>query len=126
MCLGRSTACSRNMVGSPNALSASRIAASRASRRSSFASTRRIPRPPPPATAFAKIGNPMASEAARSSSRSLLGGDDRSTGTPAAIACSFAVTLLPALRSTRAGGPMNVMPAASHASASSGFSERKP
>ena len=57
---------------------------------------------------------------------SLLGGDDLSTGTPAAIACSFAVTLFPALRSTRAGGPMKVMPAVSHASASSGFSDRNP
>ena len=56
---GFSTACSRNIVGSPNALSASRIASSRAARKSSLLSTRRMPRPPPPATAFAKIGNPI-------------------------------------------------------------------
>ena len=53
-------------------------------------------------------------------------GVDLSTGTPAAIACSFAVTLLPAISSTCLGGPMNVMPASAAACASSGFSERKP
>ncbi|MDQ1077267.1 hypothetical protein QE388_003476 [Microbacterium sp. SORGH_AS 969] len=53
-------------------------------------------------------------------------GVERSTGTPAAIACSFAVTLLPAMESTFAGGPMNVMPCAAAFSASSGFSDRKP
>ena len=57
---------------------------------------------------------------------SFDGGVDLSTGTPAAIACSFAVTLLPAISSTRGGGPMKVMPASRAASASSGFSERKP
>ena len=51
---------------------------------------------------------------------------DLSTGTPAAIACSFAVTLFPAISSTLVGGPMNVIPAAAAACARSGFSERKP
>ncbi len=103
-----------------------RIAASRASRRSSFFSTRRIPRPPPPATAFAKIGNPMASAPAMSSSMSLDAGVDASTGTPAAIACSLAVTLLPAISSTLVGGPMKVIPASAAAWARSGFSDRNP
>ncbi len=47
-------------------------------------------------------------------------------GTPAEIAWSFAVTLLPAMASTSAGGPMKVIPWAAAFSASSGFSERKP
>ena len=89
-------------------------------------STRRMPRPPPPATAFAKIGKPTSSDCATSSSMSREGGVDFSTGTPAAIACSFAVTLLPAISSTCLGGPMKVMPASAAACASSGFSERNP
>ncbi len=51
---------------------------------------------------------------------------DRSTGTPAASAWCFAVTLLPAISSTSAGGPMKAIPAAAALAASSGFSERKP
>lgn len=85
-----------------------------------------MPRPPPPATAFAKIGKPISSACARSASTSREGSVDLSTGTPAAIACSLAVTLLPAISSTRVGGPMKVMPASAAACASSGFSERKP
>src|SRR5665647_2181212 len=48
MCRARSTARSRKTVGSPKAPSASRMAARRAADRSPGASTRRIPRPPPP------------------------------------------------------------------------------
>ena len=54
-------------------------------------------------------------------------GVDVSTGTPAAIACSFAVTLLPAISSTcsrradEGDAGLRRPPAAS-----SGFSERKP
>ena len=51
---------------------------------------------------------------------------DRSTGTPAARAASTARTLLPAISSTRGGGPMKVMPASAQALARSGFSDRKP
>jgi hypothetical protein len=57
---------------------------------------------------------------------SLDAGVDFSTGTPAEIACSLAVTLLPAISSTFVGGPMNVMPAAAAACARSGFSDRNP
>jgi hypothetical protein len=114
------------MVGSPNALSASRMASSRAARRFSGSFTRRMPRPPPPATALAKIGNPIFSAPAISSSMSFEAGVEASTGTPAAMACSFAVTLLPAISSTWLPGPMNVMPASAAAWARSGFSERKP
>ncbi len=114
------------MVGSPNALSASRIAARSASSRSSARSTRRMPRPPPPATAFAKTGKPIPSACSSSSSTSVDGGVDARTGTPAAVACSLAVTLLPAISSTPAEGPMKTMPLSAAARARSGFSERNP
>ena len=47
-------------------------------------------------------------------------------GTPAAIACCLAVTLLPAISSAVEGGPMKVMPFSAARAASSGFSERNP
>ena len=47
-------------------------------------------------------------------------------GTPASIAWCFAVTLLPAISSARAGGPMKTMPFSAARAARSGFSERKP
>ena len=53
---GSTTACSMKTVGSPNAPSASRMQVSTASRRSFGSSTRRMPRPPPPATAFTNSG----------------------------------------------------------------------
>ncbi len=68
-------------------------------------STRRMPRPPPPATALAKMGKPISSAAAISSSTSLDGWLDFSTGTPALRAASRAATLLPASSRTSAGGP---------------------
>ena len=49
-----------------------------------------------------------------------------STGSPAATAWFRAASLSPAALSTSALGPMNTMPAASHARASRGFSDRKP
>ena len=61
-----------------------------------------------------------------SSAMSREGGVDFSTGTPAAMACSLAVTLLPAISSTCLGGPMKVMPASAAACASSGFSREEP
>ena len=71
--------------------------------------------------------NPKLAEACASrASTSREGSVDLRTGTPAAIACSFAVTLLPAISSTRVGGPMKVSPARTQASARSGFSDRKP
>ena len=123
---GRPTACSMNAVGSPNAPSASRMAASVSSRSLAGSSTRRIPRPPPPATALTKTGNPISSAPATSSSTSAEGGVERSVGTPAARAAASARTLLPASSSTSAGGPMNVIPLASQARARSGFSDRNP
>ena len=71
-------------------------------------------------------GKPMPSAAAASSSRSVVGGALSSVGSPASRAAVMARDLLPARCSADAGGPMKVMPLASHASASSGFSERNP
>ena len=65
-----------------------------ASRRAACRGRRRRRRP------STKIGKPMSSACATSSSTSSDAGVERSTGTPAAIACSFAVTLLPAISST--------------------------
>ena len=68
----------------------------------------------------------IRSAAARSSSTSVDGATDSSTGTPAALAAAIARALLPVRVSTSALGPMKVMPAAAHASARAGFSDRKP
>jgi hypothetical protein len=57
---------------------------------------------------------------------SSLGSTDESTGTPASRAAAMARALLPVRVRTSADGPMKVMPAAAQASASSGFSDRKP
>ena len=126
MCRGSTTACSMKTVGSPNAPSASRMQASTASRSRSGSSTRRMPRPPPPATALTKTGYGSASAAATRASTSVDGSTPCSVGTPAASAAAIARALLPVRVSTSAVGPTNVMPALAHASASAGFSERKP
>ena len=47
-------------------------------------------------------------------------------GTPASAIFARAAVFEPIARIALAGGPMNVMPARSHASANSGFSLRKP
>ncbi len=127
MCRGSVTASSTNTVGSPNAPSASRIAASTEGRSVSGGSTRRIPRPPPPATALTKTGNVrLPVVAAQISSTSRDGAMLRRTGTPAALAAATALDLLPVSRSTSLVGPMNVMPASTQAWARAGFSDRKP
>ncbi|GAA2981484.1 hypothetical protein GCM10020227_57710 [Streptomyces flavovirens] len=123
---GLITACSRKTVASPNAERASRIAASIASRSWAASATRRMPRPPPPATALTKTGKPMSSDAATSVSTSSEGFEDFSTGTPASRAAATARALFPVRFSTDAGGPTNVMPAREQAAASSGFSDMKP
>ncbi len=126
MCRGSITAFSRITVASPNAEDASFIAACSDSRRAPSSRTRRMPRPPPPATALTNSGNVMSRAAARRVSTSSDGSDESSTGTPASRAAATARCLLPAIASTRAGGPTKVMPASSHAVARPGFSERKP
>ncbi len=126
MCRGWMTARSQNTRLSPNAPSASRIADSTPSRSCSAVATSRIPRPPPPATALTKTGNPMAWVASTMVSRSSLGSVEARTGSPASCAAPTARTLLPASSSTSAPGPMKAIPAASQARARSGFSDRKP
>ncbi len=126
MCRGSTTACSRNTVPSPNADSASRDAAEIASRNPDRSATRRIPRPPPPATALTNTGNSMSSDAATKASTSADGSDDANTGNPAAFAAAIARALFPVSSSTSADGPTNVIPARSHAAANSGFSDRNP
>ena len=124
---GSTTACSMKTVGSPNAPSASRMQVSTASRRSFGSSTRRMPRPPPPATALTNSG--YGSSLGRLDQLVDVGRRRRPTasvGTPAALAAAIARALLPVSVSTSAVGPMKVMPALAHASASAGFSERKP
>ena len=126
MCRGRRTACSRNTVGSPKAVSASRIAASREPRRSSRRSTRRMPRPPPPATALTKMGKPISSACSRSHSTSALGSEEARVGMPARLAARRASTLLPVSSRTSAGGPTKVIPFSAAARARPAFSDRKP
>ncbi len=123
---GSTTACSTKTVGSPNAPSASRMHVSIASRRSFGSSTRRIPRPPPPATALTNSGKGISWLFSISSSASVPGSTLRRVGTPAALAAAIARALLPVSVSTSLVGPTNVMPALAHASASAGFSERNP
>ena len=127
MCRGRTTACSRKTRASPNAAPASRIASAIAGGSSPGVSTRRMPRPPPPATALTKIGKPIPL-GLRDELVDIVGcrQSRRAPGTPAAIACSLAVTLLPAIPSTVEDGPMKVMPFSAARAARSGFSDRKP
>ena len=126
MCRGSTTACSMKTVGSPNAASPSRMQASTASRSWAGSSTRRMPRPPPPATALTKTGNGNAAAASVRASTSVDGSTPARVGTPASLAAAMARALLPVSSSTVAGGPTNVIPALTHASASVGFSDRKP
>ena len=113
-------------MGSPKAVSASRIAAASASGSSSAVLTRRMPRPPPPATALTKIGKPIRSASASSCSGSAEGSVESSTGIPARRAAFSAATLFPARSRTSGGGPMKVIPASAAAWASLGFSDRNP
>ena len=92
-------------------------AARRRSRPSSSAGSRttRIPRPPPPAAALTTSGKPMSS-----------GSPAGTIGTPASTAIRFASSLSPPERRASGVGPTKTRPAASTASAKSGFSARKP
>ncbi|CFE37301.1 Uncharacterised protein [Mycobacterium tuberculosis] len=61
-----------------------------------------------------------------SSSTEADGAEDISTGKPASRAAAMARDLFPASSSTSALGPTKLMPAAAHAAARSGFSDRNP
>ena len=87
----------------------------------------RMPRPPPPAVAFSIRGY-SSRRAAFSASAAVAGGCPvaGSTGNPARCIARRACVLSPIRRSTAAGGPMNVIPRASTASARPPLSERNP
>ena len=102
------------------------MATASASGSAAGSSTRRIPRPPPPATALTKTGNPTFLAAVTSVPMSLEGSLDGSTGIPAAWAAMIACALFPASSSTDAPGPMKVIPASTQACARCGFSDRNP
>ena len=113
-------------------LAASADAVARAAGRSAARSTRRIPRPPPPAAAFTSSGKPIASASARMASTA----SGRSTGTasrvpgtvstPALRASRRAPSLSPSASITAAVGPMNVRPASATARAKVARSARNP
>jgi hypothetical protein len=85
-----------------------------------------MPRPPPPATALTNSGYGSSAAASTSASTSVDGSTEARVGTPAALAAAIARALLPVRVSTSAVGPTKVIPAFAHASASAGFSDRKP
>jgi len=96
-----------------------------AGRSSASDSTTFMPMPPPPPDGLTMTGKPMrwaASIAAAGSTAPLPG----VTGTPWATASSRAASFDPSFRMADAGGPMNLIPAASHASGNAAFSDRKP
>ena len=127
-CRAGETYRSRYTRGSENAACASALATATAP-----ASSARIadhPQPPPPAAPRRldqhRIPDPPASARAASAAPAGPTSPPGSTGSPAATAWFRAASLSPAASSTSALGPMNTMPAASHARASRGFSDRKP
>src|SRR5690606_39277122 len=72
------------------------------------------------------LGMPDTSEEAIYASVDRAGDDDASNGMPAARAAATARDLLPVSARISALGPMNVIPACSHAAARRGFSDRNP
>ena len=72
------------------------------------------------------IGKPTFSAAAVALAASVTAPLPGVTGTPLATASSRAASFEPSARIADAGGPMNAMPAALHASGNGAFSLRKP
>ena len=110
----------------PKAEAASRRAASTAPERSSACSTRRMPRPPPPETAFTNSGKPISAAQRAASVSDDNAGDCARVGTPAASAAPRAAIFEPASSSTSGVGPTKVSDASSQALASVALSERNP
>ena len=128
MTRARATYFSISTRASPKALSASRCAASSASAKSSGASTRRMPLPPPPATALISTGKPIASASARRSARSPARARDSRARRERRPAPTSAWRVLQAHRPDRRRrrpDEDDARPLA-QASANPAFSERKP
>ena len=89
-------------------------------------STLRIPRPPPPATAFTNSGKPISPASAISFATSSDDSVEARTGTPARMAAAFAFTLSPANSRTSGDGPTNAIPFSLACLPSSAFSLKKP
>src|ERR1700694_1613647 len=87
-------------------------------------STTFMPMPPPPPDGLIITGKPIrrAASAAVAGSTAPLPGV---TGTPLSIASFRAASFEPSALIADPGGPMNLIPAASHASGNAAFSERK-
>ena len=119
---------SKNIVAFPNELEASEDASRIESSSWSGVSTSLIPRPPPPADAFTSSGNPTRA-ASRSADAKSSGSISLAPGTIGTPACSIICrpdTLSPRFLMESAVGPMNLIPAASHASTNSAFSDKNP
>ena len=102
------------------------VAESNAARSSSSLSTRRMPRPPPPAVALIMSGNPIDFAFSTRVSRSTGPSLHAVTGTFAASAMRFDVILSPSMRIVAALGPRNTRSAASSFSTNDGSSARNP
>ena len=127
MCFGSTRNFSIKMSSLPNAFSASFFTSSKAGSTSSGVLQRRMPRPPPPAAAFKMTGKPNDT-AFSSASCAFCSGSVHPgiIGTPALMAISFALSLSPIMARILLGGPINWMPASSHACANAAFSDKKP
>jgi hypothetical protein len=84
-----------------------------------------MPLPPPPAEALSITGKPIFFAAATASSV-VSQRAPGTMGTPAEAILSRAAVFEPSWRMALAGGPTNVTPARSQASAKSGFSLKNP
>ena len=111
----------------PNAFAASVDAWLNISGSCSAERTIRIPRPPPPATAFKITGYPTAfAHSSAASSLSITPSDPGKIGTFAFFIVCRAVDFSPIIRVTSGGGPMNLILLARHTSAKFAFSLSSP
>ena len=96
--------------------------------RSSGASTRRMPIPPPPAEALTSRGKPTSAAASSRPARSFSGkrGLPGRIGTPADLASSRARSLSPISSIVAGRGPTQIRPASCTMRANPAFSARKP
>ncbi len=87
----------------------------------------RIPRPPPPATAFRITGYPpLCAHSSASSSSAITPSDPGRIGTFAFFIVCRAVDFSPIIRVTSGGGPMNLIFDARQTSAKFAFSLSSP